>query len=110
MIARDVSDQVRRNAVIALGFLYIDSPSSFLPTVKLLIQSFNPHIRFATALIAGLISPSAAEPRLIDLLMGAMDDSEDFVAQGAALGLGVMLMETNSSQVPQVSEPRSGEE
>lgn len=103
MIAGDVSENVRRNAVIALGFVFIDQPAAFLPTAQLLLQSFNPHIRYAAALIAGIINAGAANAQLSDLLLKAMDDPEDFVAQGAAIGLGALLMETNAVNTPQVS-------
>ena len=102
MIASDVSDNVRRNAVIALGFIFIDRPSAFLSTAQLLLQSYNPHIRYAAALIAGLINAGTANAQLSDLLLKTMDDSEDFVAQGAAIGLGALLMETNAKNTPQV--------
>ena len=102
MIASDVSESVRRNAVIALGFLFIDRPAAFLPTAQLLLQSYNPHIRYAAALIAGIINAGTANAQLSDSLLKTMDDAEDFVAQGAAIGLGALLMETNAVNTPQV--------
>ena len=92
MIASDVSESVRRNAVIALGFLFIDRPAAFLPTAQLLLQSYNPHIRYAAALIAGIINAGTANAQLSDSLLKTMDDAEDFVAQGAAIGRGALLL------------------
>ena len=39
IIAGDVSDCVRRNAVIALGFVFADAPAAFTSTALLLLQS-----------------------------------------------------------------------
>ena len=75
IIAGDVSDCVRRNAVIALGFVFADAPAAFTSTALLLLQSYNPHIRYATALVSGLIGAGSAEPRLGEALLKLMDDS-----------------------------------
>lgn len=75
MIASDVSDNVRRNAVIALGFIYVNKPDDFTPTALLLLQSYNPHIRYASALIAGFINAGSANKQLAESMMKLMDDS-----------------------------------
>lgn len=71
----DVSDTVRRNAVFALGFVFADAPTAFLPTATLLLQSYHPHIRYATALVSGLINAGSAHPGLSEPLLKLMDDS-----------------------------------
>lgn len=71
----DVSDTVRRNAVFALGFVFADAPAAFLPTATLLLQSYHPHIRYATALVSGLINAGSAHPGLSEPLLKLMDDS-----------------------------------
>ena len=71
----DVSDILRRNAVFALGFVFADAPAAFLPTATLLLQSYHPHIRYATVLVSGLINAGSAHPGLSEPLLKLMDDS-----------------------------------
>lgn len=78
IIASDVSNTVRRNAVIALGFVFADAPEVFHSTALLLMQSYNPHIRYATALISGLISAGHANDQLATALLKLMDDEVGF--------------------------------
>ena len=75
IIALDVSDTVRRNEVFALGFVFADAPTAFLPTAKLLLQSYHSHIRYAAALVSGLINAGSAHPELSEPLLKLMDDS-----------------------------------
>jgi 26S proteasome regulatory subunit N2 len=42
----DVSDDVRRAAVLNLGFLLIGVPDQCPPIVALLSESYNPHVRY----------------------------------------------------------------
>lgn len=41
----DVSDDVRRAAVLCLGFLLMGTPDQCPRTVALLAESYNPHVR-----------------------------------------------------------------
>ena len=42
----DVSDDVRRAAVLNIGFLLVASPAQCPPIVALLSESYNPHVRY----------------------------------------------------------------
>jgi 26S proteasome regulatory subunit N2 len=42
----DVSDDVRRAAVLNLGFLLLGVPDQCPPIVSLLSESYNPHVRY----------------------------------------------------------------
>ena len=75
MISSDVSNIVRRNAVIALGFVFADAPEAFHSTALLFMQSYNPHIRYAASLVTGLISAGSADEKLAEALLKLMDDS-----------------------------------
>eukprot|EP00983_Pelagomonas_calceolata_P044853 1139475-Pelagomonas_calceolata.AAC.5 len=45
----DVSDDVRRAAVLCLGFVLMNAPQQCPRIVALLAESFNPHVRCVTA-------------------------------------------------------------
>ena len=70
-----MSHTVRRNAVIALGLVYADAPEAFVPTVLLLLQSYNPYVRYAAALIGGLINAGRGDAALGEALLKLMDDN-----------------------------------
>jgi 26S proteasome regulatory subunit N2 len=50
----DVSDDVRRAAVTALGFILFKNPSQVPRIVQLLSESYNPHVRQGAALALGI--------------------------------------------------------
>lgn len=55
----DVSDDVRRGAVLNLGFLLMGVPDQCPPIVSLLSESYNPHVRYGELARAHLQSPLA---------------------------------------------------
>ena len=48
----DVSDDVRRAAVLNLGFLLMGVPEQCPKIVSLLSESYNPHVRYGTFLVS----------------------------------------------------------
>ena len=50
----DVSDDVRRSAVTALGFLLFRTPQQVPRIVQLLSESYNPHVRYGSAMALGI--------------------------------------------------------
>lgn len=50
----DVNDDVRRGAVIGLGFLLFRTPEQCPSVVSLLTESYNPHVRYGAAMAIGI--------------------------------------------------------
>lgn len=50
----DVADDVRRAAVLCLGFVLMGAPEQCPKIVALLAESFNPHVRYGAAMAVGL--------------------------------------------------------
>ena len=50
----DVNDDVRRVAVTALGFLLFRTPEQCPSVVSLLSESYNPHVRYGSAMALGI--------------------------------------------------------
>lgn len=50
----DVSDDVRRAAVMNLGFVLLGVPDQCPAIVSLLAQSYNPHLRYGAAMAVGI--------------------------------------------------------
>lgn len=96
----DVSDDVRRAAVISLGLVLSNEPSRLPKVLKLLSQSYNPHVRYGACLALGIGCPAmaASVPEAVALLEPLTTDVSEFVRQGAHLGMGLVLQETSASQ------------
>merc|ERR1719337_125532 len=56
----DVSDDVRRAAVMALGFVMANVPEQLPGIVRLLSESYNPHVRYASAIALGIACAGSA--------------------------------------------------
>jgi len=91
----DVSDDVRRAAVLSLGFVMCNEPEQLPPLVKLLAESYNPHVRYAAAMALGICCAGTGNEAAYALLEPLQSDASDFVRQGAMLAIGFLLMQSN---------------
>jgi 26S proteasome regulatory subunit N2 len=98
----DVSDDVRRVAVMSLGFVLFRNPKGVPRLVELLSESYNPHVRYGAAMALGIACAGTGLDDAIDLLEPMMKDSTDFVRQGALIALAMILVEQNESMNPKV--------
>merc|ERR1719160_2335511 len=103
----DVADDVRRAAVIALGFVMCNVPDQLPSVVKLLSESYNPHVRYAAALALGIANNGTGNPEAEKLLQPLTSDAVDFVRQGAIISLGFLYMQTSPARVEKVKEFRA---
>ncbi|GBG66879.1 hypothetical protein CBR_g72635 [Chara braunii] len=98
----DVSDDVRRAAVLALGFVLCSEPDQCPRIVSLLAESYNPHVRYGAAMAVGISCAGTALPEAILLLEPLASDAVDFVRQGALLAMAMVLMQTTETREPRV--------
>jgi 26S proteasome regulatory subunit N2 len=96
----DVNDDVRRAAVICLGFVLFRSHESVPKLVSLLAESFNPHVRYGACLAVGIACAGTAFKDALDLLLPMLEDPIDFVRQGAFMSLALVLMQTSEARSP----------
>mmetsp|Transcript_43547 Transcript_43547/g.81818 ORF Transcript_43547/g.81818 Transcript_43547/m.81818 type:complete len:1095 (+) Transcript_43547:108-3392(+) len=102
----DVSDDVRRAAVIALGFVMCNVPDQLPSVVKLLAESYNPHVRYAAAMALGIACAGSANLEAHNLLQPLMSDASDFVRQGAIIALGLLYMQVSQGKTERVKALR----
>merc|ERR1711971_888294 len=102
----DVSDDVRRAAVIALGFVMCNCPDQLPDVVKLLAESYNPHVRYGAAIALGIACAGSANLEAHNMLQPLMSDASDFVRQGAIISLGLLYMQTSQGKTERVKEFR----
>ncbi|MBA0710485.1 hypothetical protein Golax_009769, partial [Gossypium laxum] len=116
----DVSDDVRRTAVLALGFVLYSEPEQasavftqlfvidvfctfyrlVLATpriVSLLSESYNPHVRYGAALAVGISCAGTGLSEAISLLEPLTSDVVDFVRQGALIAMAMVMIQINEA-------------
>jgi 26S proteasome regulatory subunit N2 len=102
----DVSDDVRRAAVMSLGFVLFRKPASVPRMVELLAESYNPHVRYGATMALGIACAGTGLDEAIDLLEPMLKDSVDFVRQGASIALAMILVQQNEAMNPKVASIR----
>jgi 26S proteasome regulatory subunit N2 len=103
---RDVSDDVRRNAVTMIGFLTFKDPSLCVDMTRVLADSYNPHIRYGVAMALAVAASGAPSREVVDMLWTLKDDLVDFVRQGAFIALSLVLVQSTEQTEPKVKELR----
>ncbi|KAK8548468.1 hypothetical protein V6N13_054732 [Hibiscus sabdariffa] len=93
----DVSDDVRRTAVLALGFVLYSEPEQTPRIVSLLSESYNPHVRYGAALAVGISCAGTGLSEAITLLEPLTSDVVDFVRQGALIAMAMVMIQINES-------------
>ncbi|KAF2790026.1 26S proteasome regulatory complex, non-ATPase subcomplex, Rpn2/Psmd1 subunit [Melanomma pulvis-pyrius CBS 109.77] len=102
----DVNDDVRRVAVMSLGFVLFRKPGSVPRMVELLAESYNPHVRYGATMALGIACAGTGLHEAIDLLEPMMKDSTDFVRQGAFIALAMIMVQQNEAMNPKVATIR----
>ena len=102
----DVSDDVRRIAVMSLGFILFRKPNSVPRMVELLSESYNPHVRYGAAMALGISCAGTGLDLAIDLLEPMIKDPTDFVRQGALMALSMIMVQQNEAMNPKVGTVR----
>jgi 26S proteasome regulatory subunit N2 len=80
-------------AVIGLAFVLYKTPDRVPQLVKLLLESFNPHVRYASCMAVGIAMAGSGDPESLALLEPMLDDMTDYVRQGALMGTAMIYMQ-----------------
>ena len=99
----DVSDDVKRAALMNLGFLLFRKPEKIPDIVKQLAESYNPHIRYGAAFAVGIGCAGTGLIEALKLLAPLTNDSVDFVRQGALIALSMVFIQITEAQEPKVA-------
>jgi 26S proteasome regulatory subunit N2 len=102
----DVNDDVRRIAVMSLGFILFRKPGSVPRMVELLSESYNPHVRYGAAMALGISCAGTGLDEAIDLLEPMIKDPTDFVRQGALISFAMIMVQQNEVMNPKVASIR----
>ena len=102
----DVSDDVRRAAVVNIGFLLCGVPEQCPKIVSLLAESYNPHVRYGATLAVGISCAGTGSKEAIALLEPMTKDPVDFVRQGAMIGLAMVIIQVSQGENSKVEKVR----
>jgi 26S proteasome regulatory subunit N2 len=102
----DPSDDVRRAAVMALGFVLCRQGEQCVTVVSLLAESYNPHLRYGSALALGISCAATGSTAALRILKPLLTDTSDFVRQGALIAHAMILQHHSVAQLPEVDELR----
>lgn len=102
-LSNDISNEVKRSAIIALGFvLYQDE--KLISVIKMLLYSYNPYIRYGCIMALAIGSKNNKES--IDLIWPNLTDSVDFVRQGSYVALALLLQVSTNNSEPKLADFR----
>lgn len=91
----DHSDDVKRAAVLNLGFLMLNNLDKLPKIISLLVASYNHHVRYAAALALAIASHAKPLPQVIAILQPMLQDPADIVRQAAFIALAMVLQQTS---------------
>jgi 26S proteasome regulatory subunit N2 len=99
----DVSDDVKRAALMNMGFLCFRNQEMLPGLVKYLAESYNPHLRYGAALAVGIGCAGSGSQDALRLLAPLTKDKVDFVRQGAVIALSLVFIQITEKQEPKVA-------
>ncbi|CCW68655.1 unnamed protein product [Phytomonas sp. Hart1] len=103
---KDTSDDVRRNAAMMVGFLSFRDPALCLCLVRILVDSYNPHIRYGVAMALGVCAAGTGSSEIINVLWEMKDDLNDLVRQGVLIALALVMTQLTEYENSKVKEFR----
>ena len=103
----DVNDDVRRAAVMALGFLLFKTPEQCPGVVSLLSESYNPHVRYGAAMALGIACAGTGSKEAIALIEPMTNDPVNYVRQGALIASALILIQHTEQTCPKVKDFRA---
>ena len=102
----DVSDDVRMAAVLGLAFVLFKTPQRVPELVKLLLESFNPNVRYASCMAVGIAMAGTGDAESIAMLEPMLDDMTDYVRQGALMGTSMIYMQQSDGSTSATNPQR----
>lgn len=103
----DVNDDVRRAAVMGLGFLLFKTPEQCPGVVSLLSESYNPHVRYGAAMALGIACAGTGSKEAIALIEPMTNDPVNYVRQGALVASALILIQHTEVTCPKVKDFRA---
>ena len=103
----DVSDDVRRAALINIGFLELRSPDILFENLKvlgLLSDSYNSHVRFGATMAIGIACAGSGKVKPYKVIEPLFTDPQYLVRQAALIASGLIFSQTTLKQEEGIKE------
>lgn len=102
----DTSDDVKRAALMNIGFVCLREPKNLPSMVKSFAISYNPHVKYGAAMALGIGCAGTGSQEALKILAPLTTGQEDFVRQGALIALSMVFMQITDTQEPKVATIR----
>lgn len=93
----DTDNDVRRAAVMAIGFLLFAEPERCPVAVDLLSESYNPHVRYGAAMALAIACAGTGSREALRILEPMLTDAVNYVRQGAYVASAIILVQQNET-------------
>ncbi|KAK6024168.1 Proteasome/cyclosome repeat protein [Ostertagia ostertagi] len=105
-VATDPNNDVKRFAVMGIGFLLSNNPAICKDYVGMLVEHFNSHVRYGAAMALGIACAGTGYKEAISLLEPLLSAKENYVRQGAVIALSFIYVQQTDVGCPKVGEFR----
>jgi 26S proteasome regulatory subunit N2 len=102
--ASDVSDDVRRAAVLNIGFVMLNQHEKVPKIINLLINSYNSQVRFGAAMAIGISCAGTNFKDAMTALQSLQQDPASFVRQGVTIGMALVMQQATKNHNPIVED------
>lgn len=88
IVARDLSYEVRKQAVLGIVFVLLSQPEKAVQILSLLNQSYSEQVRFAVAIGFGIVGTLTKDKSLHNKVKELWEDKVSLVRQAAGIAFG----------------------
>ena len=92
---------------MGLGFLLFKQPEHCPGVVQLLIESYNPHVRYGAAMALGIACAGTGNKEALSLIEPMKNDPVNYVRQGALIASAMILVQQTEQTCPKVKDFRA---
>merc|ERR1712147_126966 len=103
----DVNDDVRRAAVTGLEFLLFKQPDHCPGVVRVLSESYHPHVRYGAAMALGIACAGTGNREPLGLIEPMKNDPTNYVRQGALIASAMILVQQTEQTCSKVKDFRA---
>lgn len=94
MAVTDASPDVRRVSVVGMAFVLTGHSTEIPEMVRLLLESYNPNLRFGALLALGIGFAGTGDGSVLEMIDGLLrSDKVDYVRQAAMIAAAMVLMQ-----------------
>merc|ERR1711953_317908 len=107
MAASDVDADVRRTAVMALGFLLFKKPEQCPELIALVYESYIPRVRYGAALALGIACAGTGSREAMAIIEPMTNDNVNYVRRAALIASALIMIQHTEATCPKVKDFRA---